>query len=336
MPTLAQTYILTGKGPFIRPVIIDNTQNSNALSNYQIGMTLDTASLISAGKMRSDCGDIRFYDSDWVTPLSYWVEGPCNSASTRIWVKVPSIPASSKKTIYLYYGNSALTSLSNPKNVFLFFEDFENSRDSHWVDGPGTSGQYEYATPALWTGSYRLHFKTGRSTGQFYNMWWEGATFSNFRFIAYLRADYSDDDSRIIFRATGSTAGSSYNPVGYNAVLPRAGNQNFILSVINTSGTGTTLASYSAANTSDTVRFEITVYGTSISVRIERPPGTYITTLSATDSTFSSGYIGLAAPGWDSNRNPSFDTFAVGQYTSPEPTVTIGTETSISRYPDSM
>jgi len=94
---------------------------------------------------------------------------------------VSSIPASSKKTIYLYYGNPSLTSLSNPKNVFIFFEDFENSRDSNWVDGANTPGQYEYATPALWTGNYRLHFKTGRSTYGWYNMWWKGTKFSNFQ-----------------------------------------------------------------------------------------------------------------------------------------------------------
>jgi len=52
MPTLAQSYILTRKPLYMRPVTIDNTQNSNALSNYQILVTLDTASLISAEKMR--------------------------------------------------------------------------------------------------------------------------------------------------------------------------------------------------------------------------------------------------------------------------------------------
>jgi len=63
--------------------------------------------------MRSDCGDIRFTDSDATTLLNYWIESGCNSASTKIWVKVPSIPASSTKTIYVYYGNPSATSASN-------------------------------------------------------------------------------------------------------------------------------------------------------------------------------------------------------------------------------
>jgi alpha-tubulin suppressor-like RCC1 family protein len=72
--------------------------------------------------MRSDCGDIRFTDSDAQTQLSYWIESGCNSAAnTRIWVKVPSIPASSTKTIYVYYGNPSATSQSNGYSTFLAF-----------------------------------------------------------------------------------------------------------------------------------------------------------------------------------------------------------------------
>jgi hypothetical protein len=41
-------------------------------------------------------------------------------------VKVPSIPASSTKTIYVYYGNPSATSASNGANTFIFFDDFED------------------------------------------------------------------------------------------------------------------------------------------------------------------------------------------------------------------
>jgi hypothetical protein len=105
-----------------RPIIINNTKNPNTLSNYSVLVTLDTASLISAGKMRSDCGDIRFTDSDAQTLLSYWIDlgTKCNSANTKIWVKVPSIPASSTKTIYIYYGNPSATSQSNAGDLDIW------------------------------------------------------------------------------------------------------------------------------------------------------------------------------------------------------------------------
>ena len=98
-----------------RPITISNS--GSALTNYQVLVTLDTQSLISAGKMRSDCGDIRFTDSDTQTLLSYWLESGCNTNSTKIWIKVPSIPSGSK-TIYVYYGNSSATSASNFSATF--------------------------------------------------------------------------------------------------------------------------------------------------------------------------------------------------------------------------
>ncbi|MFA6146357.1 MAG: DUF2341 domain-containing protein [Patescibacteria group bacterium] len=102
------------------PVTLDNTAGG-ALSDYQMKINdLDTQTLISAGKMKSDCADIRFIDSDLTTALNYWVEpGTCNTATTDIWVKVPSISASSTKTIYLYYGNSAADSVSSTTNTFI-------------------------------------------------------------------------------------------------------------------------------------------------------------------------------------------------------------------------
>ena len=106
-------------------ITINNTLNSNTLTNYQVLVSLDTRSLISAGKMRSDCGDIRFVDSDGGL-ISYWLESGCNSDCTRIWVKVPSIPGGSTKMIYFYYGNSAATTQSNGTATFEFFDDFDD------------------------------------------------------------------------------------------------------------------------------------------------------------------------------------------------------------------
>jgi hypothetical protein len=125
-----------------RPITIDNTQNSNNLSNYQVLVVLDTASLISAGKMRSDGGDIRFTDSDGKTQLSYWIESGVNSANTRVWVKVPFIPASSTKTIYLYYGNPSATSVSDSVAVFGKAVSLVYGRDNYYLSLVLTSKEW--------------------------------------------------------------------------------------------------------------------------------------------------------------------------------------------------
>ena len=113
-------------GKYVRNITIDNSSNSSSLTDYQILITVDTATPISAGKMKSDGGDIRFYDG--TTSLNYWIEnGTINTSSTRIWVKIPSIPASFKKTIQMYYGNPNLGSLSSGDKTFLFFDDFNGT-----------------------------------------------------------------------------------------------------------------------------------------------------------------------------------------------------------------
>ena len=77
---------------------INITENSGStLTDYQILVTVDTQSLISAGKMRTNGGDIRFTDTDGTTLINYWVESGINTTSTKIWVKVPSISASAQK-----------------------------------------------------------------------------------------------------------------------------------------------------------------------------------------------------------------------------------------------
>jgi hypothetical protein len=85
-------------------------------------VVLDTASLISAGKMRSDCGDIRFVDNNtksfdtalWTSNFSYYLSSGCNSANTIFLVNVSAISPNIGKTFYVYYGNPAVTSISTP------------------------------------------------------------------------------------------------------------------------------------------------------------------------------------------------------------------------------
>ena len=106
-------------------------QSGTTLTDYQVKLTIDTQTLISQGKMRSDCGDIRFtwYNTTSSTEqnISYWIESGCNTANTIVWIKVPEIPASSSTTVYMYYGNPDATSESNGDNVFELFDDFDGT-----------------------------------------------------------------------------------------------------------------------------------------------------------------------------------------------------------------
>ncbi len=116
------------------PITIQEN-SGNTLTDYQVQLVIDTASLISQGKLRSDCGDLRFtylYSNGTEVEIPYWIESGCNTANTIIWIKVPEIPASGTATVYMYYGNPSATSESNKSQVFV-----------HWV---GDINKYCYIT----------------------------------------------------------------------------------------------------------------------------------------------------------------------------------------------
>src|SRR3989304_6688201 len=94
---------------YITPVTV--YENSGAgLTDYNILLSFDTQTPIAAGKMKTDGGDIRFAeDVDGAFLLNYWIESDINTLSTKVWVTVPSIPASDSVTIYMFYGNPSAT-----------------------------------------------------------------------------------------------------------------------------------------------------------------------------------------------------------------------------------
>lgn len=128
--------------------IVAITNAGSAQTDFQISITLDTATLITAGKMRSDCNDIRITDINGRL-IPYWIEespttNTCNSSTTKIWTKVPSIPTSGA-SIYLYYGNPSATSVKNGYKTFEQFDDFNRADNTNvgnnWLetDGAGSA-----------------------------------------------------------------------------------------------------------------------------------------------------------------------------------------------------
>jgi hypothetical protein len=125
-----------------RTVYVDNSFSATSLTNFQIIIRLNTAYLIAHGKMRPDCGDIRVTDSSG-NLLPIWIDPDTkNTWNTKIYVKVPSIPANSVVTLYLFYGNLSATDVSNGNSVFDFFDDFS-----------GTALDTNKWTAARWTGT---------------------------------------------------------------------------------------------------------------------------------------------------------------------------------------
>ena len=138
-----------------RPITINNT--GTAISeDFQVMIDdFDTATLVTASKMRSDGYDIRFTRSNGSTVMPYWIESGMNTSTTDIWVKVTAdsgvrIP-NGDSTIYMYYGKSdEITEASDGSTTFEFFDDDFLNIDSPWTQkATMTSGREQFGFEEL-------------------------------------------------------------------------------------------------------------------------------------------------------------------------------------------
>jgi hypothetical protein len=86
------------------------------MTNTSVKLIVNTQALITLGLMQANGDDIRFSTSCGTAPptnVGYWLEGPINSASTAIWIMVPSVAANDSALIYMYFGNSSIVSASS-------------------------------------------------------------------------------------------------------------------------------------------------------------------------------------------------------------------------------
>ncbi len=110
-------------------ITITNNEALTLPAGYSVEVTLDTASLVSAGKMLSDCSDLRIaylHDSSWVELDRDVING--GTSATQVWFKTQAAIGASPSAdtdYYVYYGNpSASNPPANKNNVYLWFDDF--------------------------------------------------------------------------------------------------------------------------------------------------------------------------------------------------------------------
>jgi len=131
-----------------RQIITITNNESSDLTDYQVSITLDTATLITAGKLQSDCDDLRFVNQGG-QELPFWIEenNPgCNNAATKIWIKIPNIPADNG-AIAVYYGNASAekSPKHNGNEVFNFFDDFNSGSDFDDTKWSACTGDFSTA-----------------------------------------------------------------------------------------------------------------------------------------------------------------------------------------------
>ncbi len=132
-----------------REVLITNN-SSNNYTDVQVEFLFDTASLITANKLKSDGSDFVVVDEN-LNFLPHWIQKETlNTANSRIWTKLPSISANSTIRIFVYYNDPEFPNIAKPDNVFLLFDDFNGPAGSI----PDTSKWSLGGTPVLNGNSY--------------------------------------------------------------------------------------------------------------------------------------------------------------------------------------
>lgn len=88
---------------------------------------------------QTDFDDVRFTSSDKLTELDYWRQIYTASTSAVFYIEVAA-DLSSNQTIYIYYGNSTVSTTSNGINTFLIYDDFEDAaiNATTWTVTAGT------------------------------------------------------------------------------------------------------------------------------------------------------------------------------------------------------
>ncbi len=294
-------------------------QSGNNLYGYAVAIPLDTATLIAQGKMRSDCGDIRVLNSTG-SEIPYWVE-LCNSPYTKIWIKVPYLPANGLKQFYIYYGNPSATSLSNGTAVFDFFDDMET-----WSGWYALWGGYVYQASSpypVYEKTYSLQkARNCHPAGGYKTI---GFTLTRTRewAIEFMRYRNSADVNDCPCDRTGISDNSGR---GYNIGICHGTNPYvFIDKVYNSASTSVLGNVYPGTDiTNQWYLAQLIITPTEIRGVLKKLDGTLYASTSITDTQFTS-FTRIVIEG---GRPYYVDAIRIRKHVTPEPSVSVGTEES--------
>lgn len=269
------------------------------------------------GKCRSDFADIRFYGEDMTTPLPYWIQEKEDGNYAIFWVKVYDDLSLNPAIIYIYYGNSSLTTTtSNGTATFIFFDDFESYGDGSDINNQGgwitkkvgTGGEAKVRTV---NGKKYLHLHGGSSSASSTVVVRQVNIPNSVAFVVY---EFADDWDQCLEMAFGDGNIDVYGQV-YNGYDIAWWNGEGSFSTIRkyVGGSLTILATISDIDSNYVFHtLEFRWYGNSLKAfRDEREM------LSATDTTFSSrSHIHLMA--W-AGSSRYVDWVFIRKYVNPEP-----------------
>jgi hypothetical protein len=104
-----------------KKLTISNLDQATTHSNMPVLVKL-SSSRINYSDLQANGEDIRFTLDDHTTVLNHSIEEWNSSGNSFVWVRLPSITASSEVEIFMYYDNNIAADTSNTENVFTSYE----------------------------------------------------------------------------------------------------------------------------------------------------------------------------------------------------------------------
>lgn len=271
--------------------------------------------------MQSDFDDLRFTDASGTTTLSYFVERYTASTDADVWVKVPTLTAADTTSIFMYYKNATASSTSSSTRAFIVAEDFN---DGSITDYTGDTGLFSATAGFAYGGSYGLGNTGNESARATDGIARTGLTVTQgqiIRYMQYVNTGAGSGDEACTLFAVQSPVTSNFN---YAVCLEQYGVDRISLAenVVDNDSSGTVHASSTVTYTTGWYEVQIDWKTSNLMTVTLKKDGVLVTTISYTDSTYTSGGIGFTY--WF--HNGGWDNYTSRTRVDTEPTVRFGAE----------
>lgn len=305
-----------GKRARVRVANNDNALYSNVVVPFTVTYDAD---------MQTDFGDLRFTAQDGTTELDFWVERFTSGVSAEVWIEVPTLLADGTAQIFMYYDNTTANSGSSATSTFAVVDDFEDGDISEYS---GQTGLFSVDTNLAYGGLYGLELGAGNKgtrldpgIARFDQLINQGETIS---FKQYVDTSAGSADEVCTMFGVQSPVSLNQN---YAVCIEQFGTDRISLvrdaESTDTVGGVTRLASSSVSYTTGWYVVEVDWESSDdITVRLYNPSGSLVTTISANDSTYSSGGFGFTS--W--SQNGAWDSFTSRPIMATAPSIFFGAE----------
>ncbi|MBI5421096.1 MAG: DUF2341 domain-containing protein, partial [Parcubacteria group bacterium] len=237
------------------PTKVQKYSNATGYTNNRVTISL-TSSNFNFSNAQSDGRDIRFFNSDDTTSLSYYLASWNAGAQTgSVLVQIPTISVSSTPTIYMYYGDANASSTSDAS-----VSSATDSGLSVTVGSESSVSRTVYPTSGTLTSSA---FNTGQLS-DFSTLTWTATTPTNTVVKFQLRSASTEN---------GLSSATAYGPTGTGDFYTSSGTS------INSVHNGDTWVQYIATLTTTDTSTSPTLSDTSVGYALASKTYTSPTTI---------------------------------------------------------